>query len=94
MSRASRRCAHLTLPPIVLLLALAASCVSPVSQMPKAVLVEGTGAYSRPISTDSALAQQFFDQGLRLTYGYYFPEAAASFQEALRHDAHPAPSQS
>ncbi|MCZ6569761.1 MAG: hypothetical protein O7B23_06335 [Deltaproteobacteria bacterium] len=49
----------------------------------------GTGDYSRPISTDSAQAQQFFDQGLRLVYGYYFPEAAASFLEALRHDPHP-----
>jgi len=50
------------------------------------VIVEGTGTYSRPISTSSDTAQQFFDQGLRLTWGYYFPEAAASFQEALRHD--------
>ena len=55
-----------------------------------AVLVEGTGTYSRPISTESELAQQFFDQGLRLTWGYSFPESIASYQEALRHDAdHP-----
>ena len=53
---------------------------------PVAVLVEGTGVYSRPVSTESALAQHFFDQGLRLTWGYYFPEAIASHQEALRHD--------
>jgi tetratricopeptide (TPR) repeat protein len=32
------------------------------------------------------MAQSFFNQGLRLIYGYYFPEAIASFQEALRHD--------
>ena len=51
-----------------------------------AILVESTGAYTRPISTDSPLAQQFFDQGLRLTWGYHFPEAIASQQEALRHD--------
>ncbi|MYJ97167.1 MAG: hypothetical protein F4053_16790 [Proteobacteria bacterium] len=51
-----------------------------------AVLVESTGAYTRPISTDSPLAQQFFDQGLRLTWGYHFPESIASYQEALRHD--------
>ena len=56
------------------------------ADQPKAVLVEGTGTYSRPITTDSELAQQFFDQGLRLTWGYYFPEAIASHQEALRHD--------
>ena len=51
-----------------------------------AVLVEGTGIYGRKISTSSPLAQKFFDQGLRLLYGYYFPEAIASFQEAQRHD--------
>ena len=52
----------------------------------RAVLVEGTGIYSRPIPTESKLAQQFFDQGLRLAYGFYFPEAIASLQEALCHD--------
>jgi len=51
-----------------------------------AVLVEGTGTYTRPISTESAVAQEFFDQGLRLTWGYHFPESVASYQEALRHD--------
>ena len=51
-----------------------------------AVLIDGLGTYSRPISTDSDLAQKFFDQGLRLTWGYYFPEAIGSHQEALRHD--------
>jgi len=52
-----------------------------------AVLIDGLGSYSRPISTKSELAQKFFDQGLRLTYGYYSPEAVASFREALRHDS-------
>ena len=51
-----------------------------------AVLVDGLGDYNRPISTKSELAQKFFDQGLRLVYGYYSPEATASFREALRHD--------
>ena len=51
-----------------------------------AVLVDGLGTYSRPISTKSEMAQKFFDQGLRLVYGYYSPEATASFKEALRHD--------
>jgi len=51
-----------------------------------AVLIEGLGNYTRPISTKSQLAQKFFDQGLRLYYGYYSPEATASFREALRHD--------
>ena len=32
------------------------------------------------------MAQKFFDQALRLVYGYYSPEATASFKEALRYD--------
>jgi tetratricopeptide (TPR) repeat protein len=52
----------------------------------QATLVPGLGTYGRKISTPSNLAQKFFDQGLNLTYGYYFPEAIATFQEALRHD--------
>ena len=51
-----------------------------------AVLVDGLGTYGRRISTKSEVAQKFFDQGLRLIYGYYSPEATASFKEALRHD--------
>ncbi|MFM1896866.1 MAG: hypothetical protein RLZZ385_1940 [Pseudomonadota bacterium] len=53
---------------------------------PLAVIVAGGGDYSRSISTDSELAQQFYDQGLRMTWSFYFPEAIASFQEAARHD--------
>lgn len=57
-----------------------------------AVLVPGGGEYSRPITTDSALAQQFFDQGLRFAWGFYFPESIASYQEAARLDPdHPMP---
>lgn len=52
----------------------------------QAVIVENTGSYGRPIGTTSEEAQQFFDQGLRLTWGYFFPDAAASYLEALRHD--------
>src|SRR5215469_10583122 len=51
-----------------------------------AVLVDNIGTYGRKISTQSAIAQKFFDQGLRLTFGYYFPEAIASFEEAQGHD--------
>jgi tetratricopeptide (TPR) repeat protein len=51
-----------------------------------AVLIEGLGKYHRPITTHSALAQRYFDQGLLFVYGYYFPQALASFQEAARLD--------
>jgi len=49
-----------------------------------AVLMPKSGTYSRPISTDNAEAQQFFDQGLRFAWGFYFPESIASYQEASR----------
>ena len=51
-----------------------------------------SGTYSRAISTDVALAQTYFDQGLRLAWGFYFPESIASYQEASRLDpSHPMP---
>ena len=57
-----------------------------------AILIPGGGTYSRPISTDSAEAQAFFDQGLRMAWSFYFPESIASYQEASRHDPdHPMP---
>lgn len=52
----------------------------------KAVILPRTGDYGRPIATDSEQAQDFFDQGLRLTYSYYFPEALASFEAGLCFD--------
>ena len=51
-----------------------------------AILVPGGGTYSRPITTDSAEAQAFFDQGLRMAWSFYFPESIASYQEAARLD--------
>ena len=51
-----------------------------------AVLIEGLGKYHHPITTHSTVAQRYFDQGLLFVYGYYFPEALASFQEAARLD--------
>ena len=45
---------------------------------PLAVLVEGSGTYGRSGTAQTAAAQSFFDQGLRLVWGYYAVEAAAS----------------
>ncbi|MDG0969452.1 MAG: hypothetical protein P8Q37_00320 [Porticoccaceae bacterium] len=56
----------------------------------KAILIEGSGVYYRTISTSNTLAQQFFDQGLRYAWGFYFPESIASYQQAALHDpTHP-----
>ncbi|MDO8908262.1 MAG: hypothetical protein Q7W55_07160 [Pseudohongiella sp.] len=48
-----------------------------------APIVANTGVFSRNINSPYPEAQAYFDQGMRLTYGYYFPEAIASFEAAL-----------
>ncbi len=45
-------------------------------------LQEGLGGHHYPISTDVAMAQRYFDQGLILSYGFNHAEAARSFREA------------
>ncbi len=45
-------------------------------------LIEGLGDYTMPITTRSPLAQQYFDQGLRLVYGFNHPEAVRAFEVA------------
>jgi tetratricopeptide (TPR) repeat protein len=44
------------------------------------------GSHTRPISTDSARAQRFFDQGLQLTYGFNHDEAVRSYRRAAELD--------
>lgn len=52
----------------------------------RAPLLTNIGDHHRPISTGSRLAQRYFDQGLRLYYGFYYPEAVSSFREAIDAD--------
>ncbi len=49
-------------------------------------LWESLGTFSRPGASGVSAAQQYFDQGLRLTYGFGHDEAARSFREAIRLD--------
>ncbi|WP_424097734.1 hypothetical protein [Moorena producens] len=49
-------------------------------------LRDNLGNYHYPISTTSDLAQQYFDQGLILAYGFNHAEAARAFKEASRLD--------
>lgn len=51
-----------------------------------APLLTGLGDYTYPVSNCSNRAQQYFDQGLRLYYGFRFPESMVSFREAARLD--------
>ena len=50
-------------------------------------LFENLGNHSYKVSTENDLAQQFFNQGLRLTYAFNHAEAHRSFMEAARLDS-------
>ena len=50
-------------------------------------LYDNLGTLHHAITTRSPLAQQYFDQGLRLTYGFNHAEAVKSFKEGLRQDS-------
>ncbi len=44
------------------------------------------GAFQHPITTNSELAQRYFNQGLRLVYGFNHAEALRAFEHAARID--------
>ncbi len=50
-------------------------------------LYHNLGNLSHKVSTPSAAAQQYFNQGLRLTYAFNHDEAIASFTQATREDS-------
>src|SRR5712691_1856759 len=50
------------------------------------VLYDSLGDYSYRITTASPDAQRWFDQGLRLVYGFNHHEAQKAFREAVRLD--------
>ncbi len=50
-------------------------------------LYDNLGTLHHRITTASAVAQKYFDQGLRLTYGFNHDEAVRSFKEGIRHDS-------
>lgn len=56
------------------------------TSQPTVTLFDNLGNLHHPISTNSKLAQRYFDQGLTLAYGFNHAEAARSFQEAAKLD--------
>ena len=50
-------------------------------------LYKNLGNLDHPITTSSPTAQQYFNQGLRLVYGFNHDEAIKSFKEGLKHDS-------
>ncbi|MEQ9442576.1 MAG: hypothetical protein RIG62_26285 [Cyclobacteriaceae bacterium] len=72
---------------LVMMLWWLSCCQSPQSSNKlQAPLFDNLGTYTLEITTDSELAQRYFNQGLNLTYGFNHEEAARSFQEAIRQD--------
>jgi tetratricopeptide (TPR) repeat protein len=57
------------------------------SEKQRAPLLSGLSDHHYPITTRSARAQQFFNQGLRLVYGFNHAEAIRAFKEAARLDS-------
>ena len=49
-------------------------------------LEKGLGAVHYPVTTKSAEAQRFFDQGMRYTYAFHHEQAIASFRRAAELD--------
>lgn len=62
------------------------ACAGWAQQEKPAVLLPGLGNLHHPVSTTSAEAQQFFDQGMRLVYAFNHDEAARSFRRAAELD--------
>ena len=67
----------------VLLLATSPATTARTDSVP---LYDNLGSHHFSISTKIPRAQQFFDQGLRLTYGFNHGEAIRAFNEAVRID--------
>ena len=55
-------------------------------QIEASPLFDDLGSLHHPITTTSELAQQYFDQGLRLVYAFNHEEAIRSFEAAARQD--------
>ena len=80
---------RVTLPVVLSLLlpvhALADHAMAP-STAPPVRLMEGLGTLRHPVSTTNPEAQKFFDQGLRLVYGFNHDEAIRAFRRAAELD--------
>src|SRR5215471_565953 len=73
-------------PVVVLALTLATLNAATKNPVPPARLMSGLGDVHHPVSTQNKQAQQFFDQGLKLVYGFNHDEARRSFQRAVELD--------
>jgi tetratricopeptide (TPR) repeat protein len=94
LDTSSRACAPATggQPPLLRKLVLARTETAPFQPVParaaagEVPLLEGLGTLTYKVTTASRRAQAFFDQGVRLAYGFNHAEAQRAFQEAQRQD--------
>ena len=63
--------------------ALTVRAQSPAANVP---FLDNLGSHTYAITTGVPLAQRYFDQGLRLYYGFNHAESIRAFQEATRQD--------
>ncbi len=71
---------------ITLCLTLTWAASAPAALGSEVPFFEGIGDHTRPITTDSPLAQRYFDQGMAFLHAFNHDEAIRSFQEAARLD--------
>jgi tetratricopeptide (TPR) repeat protein len=71
---------------LLVLFAVSARAADDDPLQPIAYVPEAIGPYHWPITTDTLRAQQYFDQGMQLRYGYSVREAARSMAMARRLD--------
>jgi len=71
---------------ILLITFFAANIPSAANKQSQPTLLPGLGEVHHPVSTENRQAQQFFDQGLKLVFGFNHDEARRSFQRAAELD--------
>jgi len=59
----------------------------PSSEAAEPPLYDNLGSLHKEITAKSQVAQQYFDQGLRLTYAFNHDEAIKSFQQGIKADS-------
>src|SRR5215468_6495426 len=67
---------------LALLMSFAATPISFAAEKLPGPLLDGLGDLHHPITTESKEAQRYFDQGLRLLFGFNHKEAIRSFRSA------------
>src|SRR5204863_9404999 len=71
---------------LAFLISIAAASTSFTAEKLPGPLLDGLGDLHHPVTTESKEAQRYFDQGLRLLFGFNHKEAIRSFRSAATID--------